>query len=809
MKITGGYIFGFGMISDESFDIDEGFNCIIKNNGEGKTTFSAFVKAMLYGMRSTTKRDKEMGDRERYLPATGVKYGGALSIRCDNGDYTVERVFDRTSEPKDLLTVHDGYGRDVKLDNVGEFLLGINADSFERTAFFSLGDTATEVGGDIGAKLGPLAIGKVNAEDAVERLEAEMKKYRHKTGRNGPIDEKKREFALLGEKIRELTGKENDLEDIKGEIAQAEKRLADLKKTDERLKAAELRLEKRKTYNSILEDIEKEKASATAILEKYPKGIPSEKDRERIGYLLENIKRIKDNADAPLMSEEKMLRLDGERKRFFGGVPDGDYLSKMSDMAVEHSTLAKKLSVPPEADGEFSRLQKRFGINTPDESVIEKVRNIVSNDTAAPKKGIKKTAMSIALALFVAMVGVGVALVGVNLILAVAIMAAGVVGAMASGFIYLLKRTEQLQPTDVALLPLIAPYGYSVGEGKLFLSEYEWYKALFDKNATAIAVRESDEKRFFEIEKQLKDVLTKYSIECTNFADGINTLRFCIKEFAALGNEFERAKNDREQAAADLAILEKELSDLMLRYGFERTLNAQDLLKNSAVDAKLLEDSKKRLDNLSERAKAEAPADEDGEPEPQIDAEEIRVAIEEQADKITSLKIEENGLKNIIAQKVELSEKSDRLRLEINEMEFSYQIAKHTRDIIVAVDRKMKEEYALPMNKSFLSYAELLEDKLTGARLDEKFSLSYDENGTLHRFSQLSSGERALVSLCMRLSLIDNIYKSERPFLLLDDPFAELDAEHFERASGLLLKVSENMQIIYFTCHESRTIEHK
>ena len=806
MKITGGYIFGFGMISDESFDIDEGFNCIIKNNGEGKTTFSAFVKAMLYGMRSTTKRDKEMGDRERYLPATGVKYGGSLSIHCDNGDYTVERVFDRTSEPKDLLAVHDGYGRDVKLDNVGEFLLGINADSFERTAFFSLGDTATEVGGDIGAKLGPLAIGKVNAEDAVERLEAEMKKYRHKTGRNGPIDEKKREFALLGQKIRELTGKENDLEDIKGEIAQAEKRLADLKKTDERLKAAELRLEKRKTYNSILEDIEKEKATATAILEKYPKGIPSEKDRERIGYLLENIKKIKDNADAPLMSEEKMLRLDGERKRFFGGVPDGDYLSKMSDMAVEHSTLAKKLSVPPEADGEFSRLHKRFGINPPDESVIEKVRSVVSND-AVTQKSIKKTAMTVALALFVAMVGVGVALVGVNLILAVAIMAAGVVGAMASGFIYLLKRTEQLQPTDITLLPLIAPYGYSVGEGKLFLSEYERYKALFDKNATAIAVRESDEKRFFEIEKQLKDVLTKYSIECTNFADGINTLRFCIKEFAALENEFERAKNDREQAAADLTILEKELSDLMLRYGFEGTHRAQEILEDSAVDAKLLEDSKKRLENLSERSKAEAPSDGDGEPEPQIDAEEIKVAIEEQADKITSLKIEENGLKNIIALKVELSEKSDRLRLEINEMEFSYQIAKHTRDIIVAVDRKMKEEYALPMNKRFLSYAELLEDKLTGARLDEKFSLSYDENGTLHRFSQLSSGERTLVSLCMRLSLIDNIYKGERPFLLLDDPFAELDAEHFERASRLLLKVSENMQIIYFTCHESRAIQ--
>ena len=69
-----------------------------------------------------------------------------------------------------------------------------------------------------------------------------------------------------------------------------------------------------------------------------------------------------------------------------------------------------------------------------------------------------------------------------------------------------------------------------------------------------------------------------------------------------------------------------------------------------------------------------------------------------------------------------------------------------------------------------------------------------------------SSGYRALVGICRRMALIEAMYRRERPFLILDDPFALLDGEKLAGAMKLLRTAEEEgYQILYFTCHESRT----
>jgi len=70
----------------------------------------------------------------------------------------------------------------------------------------------------------------------------------------------------------------------------------------------------------------------------------------------------------------------------------------------------------------------------------------------------------------------------------------------------------------------------------------------------------------------------------------------------------------------------------------------------------------------------------------------------------------------------------------------------------------------------------------------------------------LSTGQRAVWALCLRLAFIDELFKNDAPFIILDDPFVALDAENMTGVSKLLSKLSENRQIIYFTCHESRFI---
>jgi uncharacterized protein YhaN len=50
------------------------------------------------------------------------------------------------------------------------------------------------------------------------------------------------------------------------------------------------------------------------------------------------------------------------------------------------------------------------------------------------------------------------------------------------------------------------------------------------------------------------------------------------------------------------------------------------------------------------------------------------------------------------------------------------------------------------------------------------------------------------------------MYRGNLPFLILDDPFVSLDEGHMERVKGLLKELSKQMQMVYFTCHESRNI---
>ena len=48
MKIKELYVAGFGKLKDLKMTFDDGLNVIVRDNGFGKTTLCAFIKAMFY-----------------------------------------------------------------------------------------------------------------------------------------------------------------------------------------------------------------------------------------------------------------------------------------------------------------------------------------------------------------------------------------------------------------------------------------------------------------------------------------------------------------------------------------------------------------------------------------------------------------------------------------------------------------------------------------------------------------------------------------------------------------------------------------
>ena len=131
-----------------------------------------------------------------------------------------------------------------------------------------------------------------------------------------------------------------------------------------------------------------------------------------------------------------------------------------------------------------------------------------------------------------------------------------------------------------------------------------------------------------------------------------------------------------------------------------------------------------------------------------------------------------------------------------------------TAEILRRADDSLMSRYSEPVRQRFLQYAALLESELgVEAYMNRDFSLSFSRGGARRSDGHLSAGVRSVCALCLRLALIDVMFTGrETPFLVLDDPFVHLDEEHFARTARLVRELSKDRQIIYFTCHASRSI---
>ena len=78
-------------------------------------------------------------------------------------------------------------------------------------------------------------------------------------------------------------------------------------------------------------------------------------------------------------------------------------------------------------------------------------------------------------------------------------------------------------------------------------------------------------------------------------------------------------------------------------------------------------------------------------------------------------------------------------------------------------------------------------------------------DGLSRPITQFSSGTQSAAQFCMRLALIDLLFR-ERPFLILDDPFVYLDDARTAHAAALVREAAADTQILYLTCHSSRAV---
>jgi uncharacterized protein YhaN len=135
----------------------------------------------------------------------------------------------------------------------------------------------------------------------------------------------------------------------------------------------------------------------------------------------------------------------------------------------------------------------------------------------------------------------------------------------------------------------------------------------------------------------------------------------------------------------------------------------------------------------------------------------------------------------------------------------TYEVLSLTREFLQTAKEQFSARYLGPIENGFGKYYEFLTgDKSGDWMVDANITVKMKEQGQLRETKCLSAGYQDLLGICMRFALVDAMYPGEKPFLVLDDPFVNLDEDKMEQGTKLLKQISREYQILYFTCHESR-----
>lgn len=144
---------------------------------------------------------------------------------------------------------------------------------------------------------------------------------------------------------------------------------------------------------------------------------------------------------------------------------------------------------------------------------------------------------------------------------------------------------------------------------------------------------------------------------------------------------------------------------------------------------------------------------------------------------------------------------------EIEEMTKKLKIIEDTKKNLELAKESFSSHYLGKMENSFMKNIEAINGEKIDLNIDINLDVQISKYGGYKRIDFLSTGYKDLIYICMRMSLVEALFEGEKPFIVLDDPFVNLDEEKMEKAIELLKNIGKNYQIIYFVCHNSRNID--
>ena len=226
----------FGCLDGDTLELKDGLNVINAPNESGKSTWCAFIRAMLYGIDSAERaRAGYLPDKMHYAPWTGKPMSGSMELTHGGRDITLTRSTKAANAPMRVFSAtYTGTGDAVKgLDasNVGECLTGASRDVFCSSAFIGQGAAAVRGSTELEKRIASVVSSgeeEVSAREADERLRAWMRRRRY--NKHGAIPDLTNEIAASEATMRRVADTVSERERVREQLDECTasvKRLSD------------------------------------------------------------------------------------------------------------------------------------------------------------------------------------------------------------------------------------------------------------------------------------------------------------------------------------------------------------------------------------------------------------------------------------------------------------------------------------------------------------------------------------------------------------------------------------------------------
>lgn len=208
----------FGVLDNETLRLEPGLNIITAPNESGKSSWCAFIRAMLYGVNASEReRAGYKPDKLRYAPWSGAAMSGEMELERGGRRITLSRYTKTPSAPmREFSAVYTGTAEPVPGltgADAGLQLTGVTREVFERSAFAGQGALGVRQSDELEKRIAAIVTSGeegASSSQAVERLRAWQRKRKFR--KSGKIPELESEAEALRARLDRMSeaGRERD-----------------------------------------------------------------------------------------------------------------------------------------------------------------------------------------------------------------------------------------------------------------------------------------------------------------------------------------------------------------------------------------------------------------------------------------------------------------------------------------------------------------------------------------------------------------------------------------------------------------------